>query len=54
MLIDKIYVDFKIDFSEIKADEYIRSVQCKANYNFSKTNRKVINKIMFYFSFKMA
>jgi hypothetical protein len=52
MLIDKSNGNLKIDFSEIKADEYVGSVQWIATYNFSNTNRKVVNKIHAHFQFQ--
>ncbi len=52
MLIDRSNGDLKIDFSEIKADEYVGSAQWIATYNFSKTNRKVVNKIHAKFQFQ--
>ncbi|MFV8343017.1 nuclear transport factor 2 family protein [Flavobacterium sp. XS2P39] len=52
MLIKKSKGNIKIEFSEIKADEYIGSVKWTATYNFSKTNRKVVNDIHAQFQFK--
>lgn len=52
MLIDKSNGNLKINFSEIKADEYVGSLQWIATYNFSKTNRKVVNKIHAKFQFQ--
>jgi hypothetical protein len=52
MLIDRSKGNLKINFSEIKADEYTGSVQWIAIYNFSKTNRKVVNKIHAQFQFQ--
>ena len=52
MLIKKGRGNIKIEFSNIKADEYIGSVQWIATYNFSKTNRKVVNVIRAQFQFK--
>lgn len=52
MLIEKSNGNLKINFSEIKADEYTGSVQWIATYNFSKTNRKVVNKIHSQFQFQ--
>lgn len=52
MLIEKSKGDIKIEFSDIKADEYIGSARWIATYNFSKTNRKVINSIQSQFHFK--
>ena len=44
--------NIKIEFSAIKADEYLGSAQWIATYNFSKTNRKVVNVIQAQFQFK--
>lgn len=52
MLIKKSQGNIKIEFSEIKADDYIGSVKWTATYNFSKTNRKVVNDIHAQFQFK--
>jgi ketosteroid isomerase-like protein len=52
MLIEKSKGTIKIEFSDIKADQYIGSVNWIATYNFSKTNRKVINQIETHFQFK--
>jgi hypothetical protein len=52
MLIEKSKGNIKIEFSEIKADEYIGSLRWTATYNFSRTNRKVVNLIRAQFQFK--
>lgn len=52
MLIEKSNGNLKINFSEIKADEYFGSAFWVANYNFSKTNRKVTNSISSKFHFQ--
>ena len=52
MLIEKGKGNIKIEFSNIKADEYVGSAQWIATYNFSKTNRKVVNIICAQFQFK--
>ncbi|MFV8369902.1 nuclear transport factor 2 family protein [Flavobacterium sp. LB2R40] len=52
MLLKKSKGNIKIEFSNIKADEYIGSARWVATYNFSKTNRKVINIIQSQFHFK--
>lgn len=52
MLVEKSKGNIKIDFSEIKADEYTGSAHWMATYNFSKTNRKVINNISAKFQFQ--
>ncbi|MFV8393435.1 nuclear transport factor 2 family protein [Flavobacterium sp. LB2P6] len=52
MLIKKSKGNIKIEFSDIKADQYTGSAQWIATYNFSKTNRKVVNVIRAQFQFK--
>lgn len=52
MLLKKNKGNIKIDFSEIKADEYKGSARWVATYNFSGTNRKVINSVYAQFQFK--
>jgi hypothetical protein len=52
MLIEKSKGKLKIEFSNVKADDYLGSVQWTASYNFSKTNRKVVNVIQAQFQFK--
>lgn len=52
MLIKSSKGNIKIEFSDIKADEYTGSAQWIATYNFSKTNRKVVNSIQSQFQFK--
>lgn len=52
MLIEKSKGNIKIDFSEIKADEYNGSAHWTAVYNFSKTNRKITNSIHARFQFQ--
>jgi hypothetical protein len=52
MLLEKSKANIKIEFSAVKADEYLGSAQWIATYNFSKTNRKVINVIQAQFQFK--
>ncbi len=52
MLLEKSKGNIKIDFSEIKADDYKGSARWVATYNFSKTNRKVVNSIYAQFQFK--
>jgi hypothetical protein len=44
--------NIKIEFFNIKADEFTGSVNWVATYNFSKTNRKVVNKITAEFIFQ--
>lgn len=52
MLLEKSKGNIKIDFSEIKADNYRGSANWVATYNFSKTNRKVVNSIRAHFQFQ--
>ena len=52
MLIEKSKGNIKIEFSDIKADEFKGSAKWIATYNFSKTNRKVINEIKADFQFR--
>ncbi len=43
--------DLQIDFSNIQADEYNGTAEWIATYTFSKTNRKVVNRIKANFQF---
>ena len=52
MLLLKSKGDIKIEFSNVKADEFSGSSRWIATYNFSKTNRKVVNKISAEFLFQ--
>ena len=52
MLILKSKGNIKIEFSDVRADEFTGSAKWIATYNFSKTNRKVINKISAEFVFQ--
>jgi ketosteroid isomerase-like protein len=52
MLIERSHGNLKIDFSEIKANEHLGSAFWVAQYNFSKTNRKIVNTISSKFLFK--
>lgn len=52
MLIEKSKGNIKIEFSNIIADEYFGTSQWIATYNFSKTNRKVVNVILAQFQFQ--
>ena len=52
MLIDKSKGNIKIEFSDVKADDYSGTAKWIATYNFSKTNRKVVNVIYAQFQFK--
>lgn len=51
MLMEKSKGNIKIEFSDIKADEYSGTATWIATYNFSKTNRKVINEVHAQFQF---
>ena len=52
MLIEKSKGHLEIEFSDVKANETSGSAQWMATYLFSKTNRKVVNKINAEFEFK--
>lgn len=52
MLIEKSKGNIQIEFSDIEADEYLGDASWVATYNFSKTNRKVINTVSSHFHFK--
>ncbi|MFD2943034.1 nuclear transport factor 2 family protein [Flavobacterium notoginsengisoli] len=52
MLLSKSKGNLKIEFSNVKADDSTGSANWVATYNFSKTNRKVVNKIRAEFVFK--
>ncbi|MCD0469736.1 nuclear transport factor 2 family protein [Flavobacterium sp. JAS] len=52
MLILKSKGNIKIEFSNVKADDFSGSANWVATYNFSKTNRKVINRIAAEFAFQ--
>ncbi|PIF34761.1 SnoaL-like protein [Flavobacterium sp. 9] len=52
MLLIKSKGNLKIEFSNVKADEFAGSANWVATYNFSKTNRNVINRIAAEFSFQ--
>lgn len=52
MLILKSKGNITIEFSDVKADAYIGSAKWIATYNFSKTNRIVVNEIQAQFQFK--
>jgi ketosteroid isomerase-like protein len=52
MLLERSDGNLKIEFSDIKANEYIGSARWTATYIFSKTNRKVVNTIHTQFHFK--
>lgn len=52
MLIEKSKGNIEIEFSDVQADAISGSAKWTATYNFSKTNRKVVNKIHAEFKFK--
>lgn len=52
MLISRSKGNIKIEFSDIKADNFSGSAIWVATYNFSKTNRNVINKVAAEFVFQ--
>ncbi|HMI06720.1 MAG TPA: nuclear transport factor 2 family protein [Flavobacterium sp.] len=52
MLIEKSKGELEIEFSDVKANETSGSAKWTATYNFSKTNRKVVNVIYAEFQFK--
>ena len=52
MLIAKSKGNLKIEFSDVMADELSGSAKWVATYNFSKTNRNVVNAIQASFVFK--
>jgi len=52
MLLLKSKGNMEIEFSNVKADEFSGSARWVATYNFSKTNRKVVNKISAEFLFQ--
>ncbi|PKB18910.1 nuclear transport factor 2 family protein [Flavobacterium sp. 5] len=52
MLMEKSKGNIKIEFSDITADNFSGSAKWIATYNFSKTNRKVINEIHAQFQFR--
>jgi ketosteroid isomerase-like protein len=52
MLIEKSKGNIKIEFSDVEANEHVGSAHWTATYNFSKTNRKVVNTIQAQFQFQ--
>lgn len=52
MLLLKSKGDIKIEFSNIKADEFSGSARWVATYKFSKTNREVVNQVYAEFLFQ--
>jgi ketosteroid isomerase-like protein len=52
MLIERSKGNLKIEFSDIIADDHTGTAKWIATYNFSKTNRTVVNVIQAQFKFK--
>ena len=52
MLILKSKGNIKIEFSDIKSDDFTGSAKWKATYNYSKTNRNVVNNVSAQFVFQ--
>lgn len=52
MLIERAKGNLQIEFSDIQANAQSGTAKWTATYHFSKTNRKVVNKIKAYFEFK--
>ncbi len=52
MLLERSKGNLKIDFTNINADGSLGSVLWTATYNYSTTNRKVVNSIKAHFLFK--
>jgi hypothetical protein len=52
MLISRSKGNLKIEFSDIKADDFSGAAKWVAAYNFSKTNRNVINRVSAEFVFQ--
>lgn len=52
MLIERSKGNIKIEYSDIKTDDYTGSAKWIATYNFSKTNRQVVNEVHAQFQFK--
>lgn len=52
MLLLKSKGNIKIEFSDIKADDFSGSAKWVATYNFSKTNRNVVNRVTSEFAFQ--
>ncbi len=52
MLLKKSKGNIKIEFSEVKADDFVGSAYWIATYNFSKTNRNVVNHVFAEFQFQ--
>jgi hypothetical protein len=52
MLTERSKGNLTIDFSEVKANEHLGTAFWVAKYNFSQTNRKIVNTISAKFQFK--
>lgn len=52
MLIERSNGNLKIDLSDVEADEHTGSARWVATYNFSQTNRKVVNTVAAKFLFQ--
>jgi hypothetical protein len=52
MLLSRSKGNIKIEFFDVKADEFTGSAKWVATYNFSKTNRTVVNRISAEFTFQ--
>lgn len=52
MLLERAKDDLKIEYFDVKADDYSGTALWVAHYTFSQTNRKVINSISAEFQFK--
>jgi len=52
MLIERSNGNLKVDLSDVEADEHTGSARWVATYNFSQTNRKVINTVAAKFLFQ--
>lgn len=52
MLLSRSKGNIKIEFSDVKADEFTGSARWIAAYNFTKTNRKVVNRVSAEFVFQ--
>ena len=52
MLIERSKGKIKIDLSEVEADEHTGSARWVGTYNFSQTNRKVVNSVAAKFHFQ--
>jgi len=52
MLIEKSKGNIQINLSDVKADDFLGSLQWTATYLYSATNKKVVNHIYTHFHFK--